>query len=505
MYPGPTDIPIAVSIASLAQGAATLLYALAQTGLLVYASHRHSLVFARRGRVPVRPAAPAEWPGVLVQLPVYNEPAVIERLIAAAARLDYAADRLTIQVLDDSTDETSCLASEACGLWRERGIRIEHVRRASREGFKAGALAHGLRRSDAPLIAVFDADFVPPSSFLRDLVPYFEEELVGLVQARWGHLDRDRSLLTRAQAAMLDAHFLLEHTVRQARGQFFNFNGTAGIWRRRCVEDAGGWSHDTLTEDLDLSYRAQLAGWRFVFDPDVVVPAELPADMRAFQTQQRRWATGAIQTARKVLPELLTRPLPGSLKLEAVLHLTANAAYPLLLALSLLLLPVLTGPRTLPPEVTLALQILVLTFGALPVALFLIAGQRAAGRPWHLAVMDGALALALGVGMTLNNTRAVITGLRTRGGIFERTPKRGDGRIRPVPAASGPAGLESVLALLFAAMLAWAGASGHASAVPFLTLLAASHAWVALAPRGGNDEARHEGGGLRELPDPETG
>ncbi len=484
-----------LTLAFLAQGAASILYALAQAGLLVYASHRHTLWYRSRTPAPARPPAPASWPEVTVQLPVYNEPAVVERLIGAAAALDYPCDRLAIQVLDDSTDDTSALAAAAVADARARGIRIEHLRRGARTGYKAGALAHGLAHTQAPFVAVFDADFVPPPAFLRELVPHFADERVGLVQARWGHLDRDRSALTRAQAAMLDAHFLLEHAVRQARGQFFNFNGTAGIWRRRCIEEAGGWSHDTLTEDLDLSYRAQLAGWRFVFDPRVVVPAELPGGMRAFQTQQRRWATGAIQTARKLLPSVLASPLPASVKLEAVLHLTANAAYPLLLLLSLLLLPVLTGPRTLSPEAVAALQAVVLALGVLPVALFLAAGQRAAGRPWRHAVTDTALALVLGAGMALGNTRAVLAGLRTRGGVFERTPKRG------AATGAGPrdrvAAGEALLAAGFAALLAWASSHGHSSAAPFLLLLVCGCAWVAAPSWPKRDGVRHVRGGPR--------
>lgn len=505
MSPEPILLTSPHAVAALLQGMATLLYALAQAGLLLYASHRYTLLLGRRGGAPTPPAAPVEWPAVTVQLPVYNEPAVIERLIDAAAALDYPSARLSIQVLDDSSDETPRLAAAAVARARERGIDIVHLRRGSRHGFKAGALAHGLRHSSAPLVAVFDADFVPPRSFLRRLVPHFADEGVGLVQARWGHLDRDRSWLTRAQAAMLDAHFLLEHAARQRRGLFFNFNGTAGIWRRRCIDSAGGWSHDTLTEDLDLSYRAQLAGWRFVFDPTVVVPAELPGDMRAFQTQQRRWTTGAIQTARKLLPPLLARPLSRAVKAEAVLHLTANAAYPLLLLLSLLLPFVLAGPRTLPPAVAIGLQCAVFLLGALPVALFLLAGQRSAGRPWGRALPDSVLALTLGVGMAFTNSRAALAGLRTHGGVFERTPKRGDDTaMRSADSPGVPLSRpEAVLATLFASMFLWAASAGHASALPFLTLLVAGFGWVGSAAVPGSAEARHLRDGPRGIAEPE--
>lgn len=474
--------PLVPAFAALGQGAATGLYVLAQTSLLLYASHRHTMWHGGGAPAPRRPPAPAQWPAVCVQLPVYNEPAVIERLIDAAASLDYPADRLGIQVLDDSADVTGSIAAAAVARWRERGIAIEHVRRGERAGYKAGALAHGLTLTDAPLIAVFDADFVPPPTFLRDLVPHFADPAVGMVQARWGHLDRDRSWLTRAQAAMLDSHFLLEHAVRQRRGCFFNFNGTAGLWRRRCIDAAGGWTHDTLTEDLDLSYRAQLAGWRFVYDRDVVVPAELPACMQAFLSQQRRWVTGAIQTARKTLPRILSQPLPASVRLEALFHLTANASYPLLLLLALLLPVVLTGPRSLPLPVVAALHAAVLLLGALPVALFLVAGQRAAGRPWRRAVTDSALALVLGAGMMLSNTRAVFAGLGAQGGVFERTPKWGRHPGGPPPAPAARTAAEMLLAASFAGLLVWAAREEHLSAIPFLALLAAGLGWVGLAP-----------------------
>ena len=280
-----------------------------------------------------------------VQLPLYNERCVVERLLDAVGALDYPADRLEIQVLDDSTDETSALAAAAVERLRARGLAVAHLRRAHRRGFKAGALAAGLEAARGELIAVFDADFVPPPGFLTATVPSFADPAVGMVQARWEHLNREASLLTRVQALLLDGHFAVEHRARHVAGCFFNFNGTAGIWRRQAIADAGGWAHDTLTEDLDLSYRAQLAGWRFVYLPDVAVPAELPADAASFKAQQRRWAKGSLQTARKVLPRLLAARLPWRVKLEACAHLTANLSYPLMVALSLLLFPAMAARR----------------------------------------------------------------------------------------------------------------------------------------------------------------
>ena len=347
----PVPDMLAASLATLVS-LATFAYVACQGALLVYASHRWTMVLGPRRWPPVAPAADAPevaLPHVTVQLPVYNERRVVERLIDAAAALDWPRERLEVQVLDDSSDETSALAAAAVARACAAGVDAVHLRRGSREGYKAGALAAGLAVARGEFIAIFDADFVPPPCTLRRLMPRFADAGVGMVQARWGHLNRGRSLLTAAQATLLDAHFLLEHAVRAGRGLFFNFNGTAGIWRRTCIEDAGGWSHATLTEDLDLSYRAQLAGWRFAYAPDVVVPAELPSDMAAFKSQQRRWARGSIQTARRVLPGLWRRDLPLAVKLEAFFHLTANAAYPLLLALGLLLLPVLLARPLLPP------------------------------------------------------------------------------------------------------------------------------------------------------------
>jgi hypothetical protein len=277
-----------------------VLYYLTLGVLALYGIHRSWLVVTylrhRRDR-PALPAPPAEWPVVTVQLPLYNEMYVATRLLDAVCRLSYPRDRLEIQVLDDSTDETSELVAAEVARWRERGVDVRHVRRGDRAGFKAGALDAGLACARGELLAVFDADFVPGPDFLEKTVPYFTDPAdpqggsrLGMVQARWEHINRGYSLLTRIQAILLDGHFVIEHTARNRSGRFFNFNGTAGIWRRQAIEDAGGWQHDTLTEDLDLSYRAQLAGWRFVYLPEVTVPSELPVDVRGFKSQQHRWA-----------------------------------------------------------------------------------------------------------------------------------------------------------------------------------------------------------------------
>lgn len=464
-------------------------YALAQGLIVVYSMHRYVTLWrwwrsSHHGRTTPAPRD-AELPFVSVQLPVFNERLVVDRLIDAVARLDYPRDRLEIQVLDDSTDETTGIATRAVERARARGVEARLLHRSEREGYKAGALAAGLDSARGELIAVFDADFVPGPDFLRRLVPRFDDPRVGMVQARWGHLNRDRSALTAAQAVMLDSHFLLEHVVRMERGLFFNFNGTAGVWRRSCIEDAGGWSHETLTEDLDLSYRAQLAGWRFVFAPEVESPAELPADMEAFKSQQRRWAKGSIQTARKLLPRVWASDLPLRVKLEAFVHLTSNFTYPLLLALGVLLLPLLLGTSNTPPAWLWALQASLIGLGILPVCIFLAMGQRLAGaRGWRVPV-NVLAALVLGIGLSVSNARAVFEGLGQHPGDWQRTPKSGDGARPsgrpPYAPRSRVAGLtETLLSGYFVLLAGWAWMQGEYRALPFIGLLVAGFMLVGL-------------------------
>ena len=264
---------------------------------------------------------------------------VADRLIEAVCRIEYPRDRLEIQVLDDSTDETQSIAELAVRRFAAQGVDIKYYHRADRAGYKAGALEAGLKAARGEFVAIFDADFIPPSDFLTHLMPHFADPRVGMVQARWGHINQDYSLLTKIQSILLDGHFVLEHGGRNRSGRFFNFNGTAGAWRRTAIDDAGGWQHDTLTEDLDLSYRAQLRGWRFVFLSDLIAPAEVPVEMNAFKSQQHRWAKGSVQTCRKLLPRILRSDLPLGVKAEAFFHLTANFNYPLMCILSVLMFP----------------------------------------------------------------------------------------------------------------------------------------------------------------------
>lgn len=456
------------------------LFIITQGLLLVYSIHRYATLWrwarARRRAPRSTPRAPERWPAVTVQLPLYNERLVTERLIDSVAALDYPASSLQIQVLDDSTDETSARAAVAVARHRAHGAEIEILHREHRHGYKAGALAAGLVEARGDIIVIFDADFVPDRDFLKRIIPYFDEPDVGVVQARWGHLNRDRSLLTSAQAVMLDAHFLLEHEARMGEGLFFNFNGTAGAWRRSCIESAGGWTHDTLTEDLDLSYRAQLVGWRFVSVPSIVAPAELPADVEALKSQQRRWTKGSIQTARKLLPALFRSDRPFAVKLEAVFHLTSNFAYPLLLLTGVLLLAVMTATSRTAPIVSIALDVGVILTGIVPVCAFLASGQIAGGaRGWRVA-RDVAAVLVLGAGLSVNNAWAVLGGLRARVGDWERTPKTGDGgrgaSLTPYSSKRVWSGwIEVLLAGYFSWLTVLAWRDGHVRSMPFLVLL----------------------------------
>ena len=399
--------------------------------LAVYGAHRAYLVYLYTTRRPrsVPPSAPALsasaiLPRVTIQLPVYNEMYVVERLIDAVGALRYPRDRLDVQVLDDSTDETSRIVDGAVRRWRDRGLAISCRRRAPRAGFKAGALAAGLRAARGDLIAIFDADFIPPPVFLEQAVPLFRDETVGMVQARWGHSNRNDSLLTRVQALLLDAHFVLEHGARHRSGCFFNFNGTAGVWRRAAIVSAGGWQHDTLTEDLDLSYRAQLAGWRFVFVPDIVAPAELPVEMNAFKGQQHRWAKGSIQTCRKLLPRVLRAPLPLRVRVESVFHLTANLNYLLVLAWSALVVPALFA-RAAGGGWRLWLDAPIFGAAGLAAVVFYTLSQREVGGDWLARVRDLPALAAIGLGMSINNALAVLGALARRPGGFARTAKYG--------------------------------------------------------------------------------
>lgn len=412
----------------MAEIAFTVTYCLALVVLGLFGLHKYYLLRElkkyKQQPQPL-PEIPRVWPEVTVQLPVFNERYVLKRLIKAVANIDYPLDKLHVQLLDDSTDHSVELARRLCKVLQDKGFRIDHVRRPNRVGFKAGALAYGMQHSTADYFAVFDADFVPQPDFLKDTIPHLLQDGVGMVQARWGHLNRNYSVLTRLQAIFLDAHFLIEHLTRNRSGKFFNFNGTAGVWRRQAIEDAGGWQHDTLTEDLDLSYRAQLEGWRFVFLPDVVAPAELPAEMNGYKNQQHRWAKGSVQTALKLMKRLYEADLPRDVKIEAMIHLSNNFAWLLMGIPAILLVPMV--------KVHIAIGEIPWTLALIYIAVFLastvsvliyysVAMKEAMGYFWK-DVWLLPLLMALGIGMSLNNGRAAVEALIGHKSDFIRTPK----------------------------------------------------------------------------------
>lgn len=411
---------------ALAGTALLLLYFTAFSVLAFFALHRVSLLLLLRRRSLPPPAfpAPLQLPRVTVQLPIYNEQFVVERLLAAVARMDYPRALLDVQVLDDSTDGTRALIGARVAAMRGRGLAITHLTRATRTGFKAGALANALPHARGEFVLILDADFLPQPSLIHDLLPPLADPRIAVVQARWGHLNREQNRLTRVQALLLDAHFLLETAARAHAGLFFNFHGTAGLWRKSAIESVGGWSADTLTEDLDLSYRAQLAGWKFAYLPDVVVPAELPATLAAFRQQQARWAEGTIATARKHMRALINTPMAMRTRVEAIIHLTCHCIYPATLIVALTALPVMlyraaAGPTWLFwADLFLALAVIV------PTRIFYRTAARAAGtRPPGLRQMPHLM--LTGIALSISNTRAVMVGTCLKGRAFERTPKAG--------------------------------------------------------------------------------
>lgn len=456
-------------------------YLIVLAGLTLFGLHRlHLLWLLLRFPPTAEVEPPAAWPRVLIQLPLYNEANVVERLIDAVAAIDYPRDLLEVQVLDDSSDETQELVAERVAWHRGLGLAIEHVRRPDRIGYKAGALAYGLELCDAELVAIFDADFVPTPDFLRRAVPHFQDREIGLVQGCWGHLNREASLLTRLQAIALDAHFRVEQAARSRSGRFFNFNGTAGVFRRVAIETAGGWAADTITEDLDLSLRAQLCGWRFVFLDDLVAPAELPERLDAFRTQQQRWARGSGQTARKLLAEVWRAPeVPLRARVEATFQLLLNAAYPLLLLLALLTVP-LVAVGSAPGLVEAQWVLFALATGS--VTLFYMVSQHRRGlRGVVEALLLVPFLFALGLGLSLSNGLAYLRGLWGGEVPFVRTPKSGRGRrVYHALNTHGLAWTELALGVYGLAGLGIAAWLARPLALPFLVLIALGFSSVAL-------------------------
>jgi cellulose synthase/poly-beta-1,6-N-acetylglucosamine synthase-like glycosyltransferase len=454
--------------------------------LSAFGLHRlHLVILCRRHRerlerVPELAGPPkpdAELPVVTIQLPIFNESTVVVRLLESVAKMDYPKDRLHIQVLDDSTDETAMLARAEVDKLCARGFDAEYIHRVDRVGYKAGALDNGLDHAKGDLVAIFDADFVPRPDFCRALVGHFDDPEVGMVQARWAHLNRDASLLTQVQALMLDGHHMVENRARFGAGFFFNFSGTGGMWRRDAIRDAGGWEHDTLTEDLDLSYRAQLKGWRFIYRPDVVSPAELPEDVSALRAQQYRWAKGTVQTARKLLRRVMGAELPLAKRVEALLHLTPHFAYPLMIMLNVLLMPVLLTVKVADVGSALMFDLPLCMAPISSLAAFYMLAETAQGRSrWGALKLLPAL-IAVGAGLSPHLTAAVGEGLRSSAGEFVRTPKRGSNRWRYTTASNVPVA-ELTGAVVMAAATAVSLATGHYFATPFTLMFMFGYGYI---------------------------
>jgi cellulose synthase/poly-beta-1,6-N-acetylglucosamine synthase-like glycosyltransferase len=396
--------------------------------LAIYGIHRYQLCYLyfkhRKNYNPNPLKHFDELPRVTVQLPIFNEQFVIDRLVEAVCGLEYPKDKLEIQVLDDSTDETTEVAAAIVARYAALGNPIVYIHRTNRYGYKAGALDAGLKVAGGEFIAIFDADFVPPPDWLMKVIHHFAEPDVGMVQTRWTHLNRDYSLLTRIEAILLDGHFVLEHGARVRSGDFFNFNGTAGMWRRQAISDGGGWQHDTLTEDTDLSYRSQIAGWRFKYLPDVECPSELPIEMTAFKTQQARWAKGLIQTSIKMLPKIFKSNVPRRVKIEAVYHLTANLSYPLMIVMTALLIPAMICRFYQGWFQMLLIDFPLFTASSASIAVFYLASQRELyPKTWMKTFFYLPFLMALGIGLTVTNSKAVLEALLGIKSAFVRTPK----------------------------------------------------------------------------------
>ena len=396
--------------------------------LASYGVHRYVLVYLyykhRKNKVEEPPTRFADLPRVTVQLPIFNEQFVIDRLVEAVCKMEYPRDKLDIQVLDDSTDETVEVANAIVERYAALGHPITYHHRTNRYGFKAGALQEGMKTAKGEFIAIFDADFVPSEDWLMRVIHHFADPEIGMVQTRWTHLNRDYSFLTNVEAILLDGHFVLEHGGRSRSHVFFNFNGTAGMWRRQSIEDAGGWQHDTLTEDTDLSYRSQLKGWKFKYLQDVECPAELPIEMTAFKTQQARWAKGLIQTAKKILPTVLRSDVPFRVKLEAWYHLTANISYPFMVVLSTLLLPAMIIRFYQGWFQMLVIDLPLFMASTFSISSFYLVSQKELfPRRWPKTFLYLPFLMALGIGLTVTNTRAVMEALFGVKSSFKRTPK----------------------------------------------------------------------------------
>ncbi len=460
--------------------------------LSCYGLHRYEMIRGylkhRRHLPDVAPQRFKTLPQVTIQLPLFNERYVVERLLAETMKMDYPHHLLQIQVLDDSTDDTHSFTEGLVAEYRSQGLPIEYIHRKNRQGYKAGALQNGLKTATGEIVAIFDADFVPPVDFLQRTVHFFADEKVGMVQTRWTYLNRHYNLLTEVQAMLLDGHFVLEHVARSGNGLFFNFNGTAGILRRSMIEDAGGWQHDTLTEDSDLSYRAQLKGWKFVYVPSIECPSELPVETYGFQVQQSRWAKGLTQVAIKLLPTILRSKLPWRVKAEAFFHLTPNISYPLMVILSALMLPVMIVRFYMGffEMVVIDLPLIAASFWSIS-AFYVMAHRALYPKTWKRAFLFLPALMAAGVALTIINSRAVIEALIGYQTGFARTPKYAIGSDKKVH-------LENIqyrrrsgwlpyaelgVGTFFLWMVIFAIESSNYLAIPFLLLFVGGYFWAA--------------------------
>ena len=469
--------------------------------LAMYGIHRYVLVynfFKNRKRIAPPPPEISEWPRVTVQLPIYNERYVIERLVDVVAQFDYPRELLDIQVLDDSTDETQEVARNCVERYQQLGLPISYIHRNNREGFKAGALQEGLKVARGEHIAIFDADFIPPADFLRNTVPYFADTKLAMVQTRWSYINRNYSKLTEVEAVLLDGHFVIEHSARYRSGLFFNFNGTAGIWRRAAIEDAGGWQHDTLTEDTDLSYRAQLRGWQFIYLPDIECPSELPVEMNAFKSQQARWAKGLMQTAKKIMPRVLRSNVPGVVKAEAFFHLTANISYPLMVLLSMILLPAMIVRFYQGWFQVLVIDLPLFIASTCSISSFYLAAERSIfPKTWKRTFLYLPFIMAVGIGLSVRNAVAVLEAIFGVKSEFVRTPKY---RVEAGANGSNGAGgwaskeyrkkagwmpwAEVGLGIYFAAAVVYAIEMENYATVPFLVLFVWGYLYTGLMSLG---------------------
>ena len=461
--------------------------------LSIYGMHRFDTMhtfFKHRKKVQATPPDPEVWPRITIQLPLYNERYVLERLLEETLRVEYPKDRLQIQVLDDSTDDTHPFAEALCEKYLNMGYPIEYKHRTNRHGYKAGALQEGLETATGEIVAVFDADFLPPADFLLRTVPHFGDSNVGVVQTRWTYLNREFNVLTEVQTMLLDGHFVLEHGARSRAGHFFNFNGTAGLLRVKMITDAGGWQHDTLTEDSDLSYRAQVKGWKFVYLPSVECPSELPVEMHGFQVQQFRWAKGLMQVAIKLLPTLMKADIPRRTKIEAFMHLTPNVSYPLMLVLSALMLPVMIVRFYMGvwQMMLIDLPLIIASFWSIS-AFYVIAQRELYPKTWKRSFAFLPALITAGIGLSIINSRAVLEAAIGKKSEFVRTPKYAIEGTQQVKAAvkkyRSRSGwlpyLELGAGTYFLYMCWFAIETYNYPSLPFLSLFVAGYYWAAIS------------------------